>query len=244
MKYMKVLTLFFVVCLASCQQKKSDITIDDLKTEVDSISYAVGTSVGKSIQTSFLEFDREKFFAGLQHVIDSLDVLITEEQAQLAIQAYINKNKPVLMKRQQEAMAKEKEKKFGHVKEAGEKFLEENKTEDGVMITESGLQYKILEEGSGEIPEATDKVKVHYTGTLIDGTKFDSSIDRGNPFTFSLTGGVIQGWLEGVKLMSVGSKYKFFIPQELGYGSNPRPGVIRPFDPLIFEIELLEIVKE
>jgi FKBP-type peptidyl-prolyl cis-trans isomerase len=121
--------------------------------------------------------------------------------------------------------------------------MEENKSVSGVKITESGLQYIVMKEGSGEKPTATSKVSVHYHGTLTDGTVFDSSVDRGTPAEFGVSQ-VIKGWTEGLQLMNVGSKYKFFIPQELAYGATPRQGgAIKPFMPLVFEVELLGIVK-
>lgn len=131
--------------------------------------------------------------------------------------------------------------KYGAVKEQGEKFLEENKLKEGVTVTESGLQYEVLKMGKGKRPVATDKVKVHYHGTLIDGTVFDSSVDRGEPIVFGLNQ-VIAGWTEGVQLMPVGSKFRFYIPQELGYGSRAA-GSIPPYSTLIFEVELLGIEK-
>jgi len=131
--------------------------------------------------------------------------------------------------------------KYGATRKAGEQFLAENKLREGVVTTESGLQYEVLKEGKGKKPEATDKVKVHYHGTLIDGTVFDSSVERGEPIVFGLNQ-VIAGWTEGLQLMPVGSKYKLFIPQELGYGSRPA-GQIPPYSTLIFEVELLGIEK-
>lgn len=131
--------------------------------------------------------------------------------------------------------------KYGPVKEEGEKYLAENALKEGVVITESGLQYEVLKEGKGKRPAATDKVKVHYHGTLIDGTVFDSSVERGEPITFGLNQ-VIPGWTEGVQLMTVGSKYRFVIPQELAYGSRAA-GQIPPYSTLIFEVELLGIEK-
>ena len=124
----------------------------------------------------------------------------------------------------------------------GEKFLEENKSKDGVKVTESGLQYIVLKEGTGEKPTAESTVKVHYHGTLTDGTVFDSSVDRGEPTEFGV-GQVIRGWTEGLQLMPVGSKYKFFVPQDLGYGARQAGEKIKPYSTLIFEVELLEIVK-
>lgn len=131
--------------------------------------------------------------------------------------------------------------KYGTVKEEGEKFLVENGLREGVITTESGLQYEVIKMGKGKKPSATDRVKVHYHGTLIDGTVFDSSVERGEPITFSLNQ-VIKGWTEGVQLMPVGSKFRFYIPQELGYGAQ-QAGNIPPYSTLIFDVELLEIEK-
>ena len=123
------------------------------------------------------------------------------------------------------------------------KFLEVNRSKEGVQTTDSGLQYIVLKEGSGDKPKAISKVKVHYHGTSLDGTVFDSSVDKGVPSEFFVNQ-VIKGWTEGLQLMSVGSKYKFFIPQELAYGAFPHQGSpIKPFSALIFEVELLEIIK-
>ena len=130
--------------------------------------------------------------------------------------------------------------KYGEAKAAGEKFLEENKLRDGVKVTESGLQYEVLKEGKGAKPTAESTVKVHYEGTLIDGTVFDSSYQRGEPIEFALNG-VIKGWTEGLQLMSVGSKYKLYIPYDLGYGDRGAGQQIPPFATLIFTVELLEI---
>ncbi len=131
--------------------------------------------------------------------------------------------------------------KYGENKAAGEKFLVENALRDGVVVTESGLQYEVIKMGTGKKPAATDRVKVHYHGTLIDGTVFDSSVDRGEPITFGLNQ-VIAGWTEGVQLMPVGSKFRFYIPQELGYGAR-EAGSIPAYSTLIFEVELLDIEK-
>ena len=131
--------------------------------------------------------------------------------------------------------------KYGDTKIQGEQFLAENALKEGVQVTESGLQYEVIKMGKGKKPAATDKVKVHYHGTLIDGTVFDSSVDRGEPITFGLNQ-VIAGWTEGVQLMPIGSKFRFYIPQELGYGAQ-QAGSIPPYSTLIFEVELLGIEK-
>jgi len=140
----------------------------------------------------------------------------------------------------QEIMKVEQEAKAAIAIEAGQAFLAANKEKEGIITTASGLQYEILQEGSGAKPALTDKVKTHYHGTLIDGTVFDSSVDRGEPATFPLNG-VIQGWQEGIPLMSIGSKYRFFIPSNLAYGNRAMGGAIAPGSTLIFEVELIKI---
>jgi FKBP-type peptidyl-prolyl cis-trans isomerase len=135
------------------------------------------------------------------------------------------------------------EKESAGMKADGLKFLDDNKKNPKVKVTTSGLQYEVMKMGAGEKPVSTSKVKVHYHGTTPDGRVFDSSVDRGQPTSFPLNG-VIKGWTEGLQLMPVGSKFKFFIPQELAYGANaPQGGIIKPFMPLVFEVELLSIEK-
>lgn len=243
MKTIKLLSVILVALVfVSCNDKKV-VTKSDLKTEIDSVSYAIGMDVGRNVAINFDDFDSDIFMAGFNNVVDSSDVLIDKNLAQSIVQGYFQKNREKIMKKQQEAMARQAEIDNAEGKAASEKFIEENKTKEGVQVTESGLQYIVMKEGTGEKPTAASRVKVHYHGTLIDGTVFDSSVDRGTPSEFGV-GQVIPGWTEGLQLMNVGSKYKFFIPQEIGYGANPRPGgKIKPFDALVFEVELLEIVK-
>ncbi len=123
---------------------------------------------------------------------------------------------------------------------AGDEFLAANKSKDGIQVTDSGLQYRVIKQGAGEFPTTRNQVTVHYTGKLIDGKVFDSSVERGEPAQFGVTQ-VISGWVEGLQLMNVGAKYEFFIPQELAYGAQGSPGAIPPFAALIFEVELIEI---
>jgi FKBP-type peptidyl-prolyl cis-trans isomerase FklB len=231
--------------MSSCNNNGA--TKKSLDTELDSVSYAIGLNMAfglkQNLKTSFDEADRELLKQGFYNAMDSTDMLMAEDKVQEVIQAYFQKKQQEDMKKQQEEAAKKAEEEFGDVKAAGEKFLEENTTNEGVEITASGLQYIVMKAGTGEKPTPTSKVKVHYHGTLTDGTVFDSSVDRGEPAQFGV-GQVIPGWTEGLQLMSVGSKYKFFIPQELAYGATPRPGgVIKPFSALVFEVELLEIVN-
>lgn len=205
-----------------------------LVNDVDSMSYALGITMGNDISNYLKNIpggksNKELLFKGLESIFkEDTTALLNNEKAQSIYREYITK-----------AQAKDTELK----KEAGEKFLEENKQKEGIQTTLSGLQYMVLQSANGEKPEATDTVKVHYHGTLIDGKVFDSSVQRGEPIEFPLNG-VISGWTEGLQLMSVGSKYKFFIPSNLAYQERgiPQAG-IPPYAPLIFEVELLGIKK-
>lgn len=242
MKTTKFLSLVTVaLLLVSCN--KNGVTNLPLETETDSVSYAIGLSNGYQVRAGFEEANIDLFIQGLRNGVDSTNILIEQDKINSVIQSYFQKRQQEEMKKQQEEAAKKAEEQYGENKAAGEKFLAENISKEGVETTESGLQYIVLKEGNGEKPEATSRVKVHYHGTLTDGTVFDSSVDRGEPSQFGVNQ-VIPGWTEGLQLMPVGSKYKFFIPQELAYGATPRPGgAIKPFSALIFEVELLEIVK-
>ena len=242
---MKVIKFLFlgaiVISLASCNNQAT--TLKSLDSEIDSVSYALGLDMGIKINQNFENINQDAYIQGMKNGIDSTNMLLEAKDISTIINMYFQKLQQEKMKKQQEEAAKQAEIDYADAKAEGEKFLEENKTKDGVVTTESGLQYIVMKEGSGEKPVATSKVKVHYHGTLTDGTVFDSSVDRGTPSEF-FANQVIKGWTEGLQLMSVGSKYKFFIPQELGYGATPRRGgKIEPFDVLIFEVELLEIVK-
>ncbi len=230
---MKFLSLVaFAALMVSCNGKNG-VTNKPLKTELDSVSYAIGLDVANNVKRSFDEFDNDLFIQGFVNGSDSTDIQIDQAKAQELVRNYFQK-------KQQEEMAKRKEE--GEKNKAeGEKFLAENKNKDGVKTTESGLQYIVLKEGTGAQPTTDSKVKVHYHGTLLDGTVFDSSVDRGEPTEFGVTQ-VIKGWTEGLQLMKEGAKYKFFIPQDLAYGANPRPGgAIKPYATLVFDVELLEV---
>ncbi len=233
MKLAKYLVVGIVaVALFSCNGQS--VTKKTLKTELDSVSYAIGLDMALKLKTNFKEADNDLFIQGFQNGIDSTNILIDQKALQGVISSYFQG------KQQRDAAAKN-EAEFGEIKKEGEAFIAENKTKEEVIETDSGLQYIVLSEGKGDNATAQSRFKVHYHGTLIDGTVFDSSVDRGEPTEFGV-GQVIPGWTEGLQLMNVGSKFKFFIPQELAYGANPRQGgPIKPFMPLIFEVELLEI---
>ena len=226
--------------VSSCNSQ--GITKKSLDTEIDSLSYAIGMDVARNVQTNVSEMDKDLFLQGFTSVLDSTDLLINKEDVQGILSAYFQKKQQRDREKQQADAIAKAEEEFNEVKVAGEQFLEENKTKEGVKVTESGLQYMVMTEGTGEKPTAASRVKVHYHGTLIDGTVFDSSVERGEPTEFGVTQ-VIKGWTEGLQLMSVGSKYKFFIPQDLAYGFQQRGDKIKPFSALVFEVELIDIVN-
>ena len=242
MKVIKfVLALTVISTMMSCDNQ--GITKKDLKTDIDTASYALGLDIAVKLKGNFSDIDQDLFIQGVRSGLDSTNMLIASENVDGVLRAFFQKKQVADQAKQKEDALKNAETEFADVKLEGEKFLELNKDVEGVVETESGLQYLVLKQGSGEKPSATSKVKVHYHGTLIDGTVFDSSVDRGEPSSFGVNQ-VIKGWTEGLQLMSVGSKYKFFIPQDIAYGAFPRQGgPIKPFAALVFEVELLEITK-
>ena len=198
-----------------------------MDSDLEKVSYAVGMSIGESLKAQNLEdIDTKKLSLAIDTIFKNQDPLFTPEEANSIIQAYLDTKKYAA---------------YGSLKLEGEKFLKNNKSNKDIQTTESGLQYEIIKSGNGIKPSKTDTVSVHYHGTLIDGTVFDSSVERVTPASFGVHQ-VIPGWTEALQLMDIGSKYRLFIPQELAYGANPHPGgPIQPFSALIFEVELLEI---
>ncbi|MCX6229935.1 MAG: FKBP-type peptidyl-prolyl cis-trans isomerase [Bacteroidetes bacterium] len=224
-----ITALILVLSFSVSAQKNKDFK---LVTNLDSISYLIGADIGHNLVNNSIQFTPELLYKGISDALKNTDSLVVSNQ----------KKNECLGKWQQERTKKqqdEKAKKSEGAKKAGTEFLAKNKTADGVKVTASGLQYKVVKEGSGEHPKATDKVKVHYHGTLIDGTVFDSSVQRGEPISFGLNQ-VIPGWTEGVQLMTPGSKYIFYIPSNLAYGDR-EAGKIPPGSTLIFEVELFSI---
>jgi FKBP-type peptidyl-prolyl cis-trans isomerase len=193
-----------------------------LKTPKDKASYAIGMNIGKSIHKDAVDIDLSILVRGIKDAIGSGKTLLTDDEARAALTAL----QADMVKRMQQK---------------GELFLAENKSKEGVVTLPSGLQYKILKEGTGPKPTAADTVVCNYKGTLIDNTEFDSSYKRGQPATFPVSG-VIKGWTEALQLMPVGSKWQLFIPSELGYGARGGPGgAIAPYSALVFEVELISI---
>lgn len=192
----------------------------------EKIGYALGLNIAKNLQEQgFENFDYTSFTAALEDHYGKKELKMSVPEVNETLQA---------------AMAKIQAEKHGPVLEEGQKFLEENAKREEVNITESGLQYRVMNEGNGKSPAPTDQVTTHYHGKLIDGTVFDSSVNRGTPATFPVNG-VIQGWQEALPMMKEGDKWELFIPYNLAYGENGAGGTIPPFATLIFEVELISI---
>ncbi|HKI89463.1 MAG TPA: FKBP-type peptidyl-prolyl cis-trans isomerase [Draconibacterium sp.] len=232
-KVIFLLAIVMVIAATSCQQNGAVKNVK-LETAIDSASYAIGILVGSNNKQQLAnapggeDMNIEAMSAAFRAISLGEETPITEEEANTIIRNYFqaegNKEAQVNL-------------------EKGNAFLEKNKAREGVVTTESGLQYEILKEGNGPKPNADDQVKVNYHGTLIDGTVFDSSVDRGEPVTFGVSQ-VIPGWTEALKLMPVGSKWKLYIPANLAYGERGAGSDIGPNETLIFEVELLDIVND
>jgi FKBP-type peptidyl-prolyl cis-trans isomerase len=240
MKHLLLAAIFIISSFAlfsgcnSYEQRASS----DLSTKMDSLSYSFGYLQGSSLSNEGIsDIDIQNYVAGLQTGLDTTDTSVIDNMAmQTLIQTYLQE---LEMNRQAQA-----EEEASVNRERGQAFLEENLQNADVMETESGLQYRILEEGDGESPTASDRVQVHYEGRLLSDEVFDSSYERGEPTTFPLNR-VIPGWTEGLQLMQEGAKYRFFIPADLAYGTNPPQGSpIPPGAVLIFDVELLGVNPE
>jgi len=234
---------------------------EGLETEMQRVSYAIGMMMGGQMKASEVDIQPDSLAAGLGAVLNDAEPKLTQQQAGEVLAAFERKMMAEQMKAREEAMANaraeaeaaaeggadpaaEQAKAAEDNLKAGQAFLEANKQKEGVQTTESGLQYRVIAEGEGEPAAAGDGVTVHYTGTLTDGTIFDSSARRTEPFSFRVPGNVIPGWNEAVRLMKPGAKYRFFIPSDLAYADNPPPGSpIGPNDVLVFDIELLHVSR-
>lgn len=198
-----------------------------LETQLEKFSYAIGLSLASNLlQSGINNVEIKSLFDAIEDVMTGKQPKVSPQEANQIIETYFKD------RQENEGVANAAQ---------GEKFLANNKKEEGVVELSSGLQYKILNEGKGEKPKATDKVKCHYHGTLIDGTIFDSSVQRGTPAEFPVNG-VIKGWIEALQLMPIGSKWRLFIPSNLAYGDQGAGGAIGPKATLIFDVELIEIV--
>ena len=205
------------------ENKTLEIT---LTSDGDKFSYGLGMIIGERVMKQYGDVDYQIMLRGLIAQREDKETLLTLGEAEQAL---------TTRKQREDAM------KYAEVKEKGEAFLNANAELEGITVTESGLQYSVITAGDGAKPAASDRVTVHYRGSLIDGTEFDSSYSRGEPATFGLNQ-VIPGWTEGVQLMNLGSKFKFVIPYQLGYGERGTGNSIGPFETLVFEVELIEIL--
>jgi FKBP-type peptidyl-prolyl cis-trans isomerase FkpA len=223
------LAFIFLGCLVllGCTENGKTGTISDGdKLDADT-SYAFGINVGSMLKETSLYPDYNSFLQGVKDILEEKTLRFNEDEAMSKIQTAVTAS----MEKQSEGS-----------RQAEVAFLAANGTKPGIITTGSGLQYEVISEGTGATPGAEDTVQVNYSGAFIDGTEFDSSYSRGEPTEFPLNG-VIPGWSEGIRLMKTGSKYKFYIPSELGYGPQGAGQVIPPYSTLIFEVELLSIVK-
>ena len=229
-----VFAFIFALAITGCDSDSFSDGDADLETNIDSVSYAFGYLNGQQmVQREMSDLDPEIFAEAMEQAFEEDSSIIPERELSTILQSYQRRaqQKTQQMKQQE---AKENE-------EKGQAFLEENKTKEGVQTTESGLQYKIVKEGSGASPGAEDTVVVNYEGSLLDGEVFDSSYDRGQPAEIPLNR-VIPGWTEGIQLMEKGAEYTFWIPGNLAYGLNPRAnGPIGPNETLVFDVELVEV---
>lgn len=225
-KILLITAVSVIFFLSSCD--KSITSKAEVETGLDTVSYYVGIDVAKSLKASYLEdINIDAFVEGLKRELKEEEHQIEVVNSQIILQKFMSERQRLRIQKNLED---------------GRAFLEENKNKDGVIVTESGLQYEILEEGTGRSPSLKDTVVCHYEGTLLDGTVFDSSYEKDEPARFGLTR-VIKAWQEGLPLMKEGAKYRFYVPTELGYGMRVRRGgKIEPNMALIFEIELIEVI--
>lgn len=221
----------FAVALAT-SVAVAPVLAQELESDTDRLSYTVGMDIGNSLAEQGLELDLDLLIDALRASYNGEETLLTREEALAERDAF--------MQRRQQELTEQRTLDAQRNLEEGQAFLAQNAEREEVIVTDSGLQYRVITEGEGASPEATDQVSVHYRGTLLNGTEFDSSYARGEPATFALNQ-VIPGWTEGVQLMQEGAKYEFFIPADLAYGEQGRPGPIGPNATLIFEVELIDV---
>jgi len=227
-----IVLLLSLIVSTNCLQAQDEGSA--LTTQKDKVSYAIGYNIGMNLKNQGFDVSPDLIAQGIQDILAGNDTAMTEGEARQALQEY---QQEMMQKRQEEQAAA-----AAKNKEEGAAWLAENASKEGVVTLENGLQYKVLTEGDGESAGPGDTVKVNYRGTLIDGTVFDSSYDRGQPAQFKVTG-VIKGWTEALQMMQVGDKWQLFIPSDLAYGDRPQGDKIKPGSTLIFEVELLEVNK-
>jgi len=230
----KIMAVSMVLIFGLIACGKKELSKSDLETQMDKVSYVMGHNIVNNFKDQKIDIQMDAFIQGIKDGLKEDVNIFSIKEVQEIMTEYQNQ-----MRDKMEIDRKDVSKINLNESKA---FLAENKEKEGIVTLESGLQYRVLKEGTGPFPKATDKVKTHYVGTLIDGTEFDSSVKRGEPITFSVTG-VIPGWTEALQLMKVGSKWNLFIPPELAYGENGAGNLIGSNAALIFEVELISIEK-
>jgi len=234
-RHLLISTFLITIMLASCG--KNSVKSAKIKTQIDSLSYAFGIVNYNALLTDSLKLNPVVMAKAMIDGEQGKSTM-SDETARGFIMMFFNKRQAEMMEKQ----AEQNKETFKVYIAENEAFLAKNKEKTGIIVTPSGLQYEVIKMGNGEKPASSSEVKVHYTGTLIDGTEFDSSVKRGEPAQFNVSG-VIQGWTEALQLMPVGSKFKIYVPQNLAYGSQGAGELIKPFSTLIFDVELIDIVK-
>jgi len=225
--------MIMLTSLAGCTPEEASSASElKLDTPKNRISYTIGVNIGQDFKSQNMDVDPDLLLMGLKDTLSGKELQLTEEEMVQEIQNF--------QQEMQAKMAAEMEVKAAENKASGEAFLAENAKQEGVVVTESGLQYKIIEPGQGDSPGPADVATVHYRGTLIDGTQFDSSYDRGQPASFPV-GGVIPGWTEALQLMKPGAKWQLVIPAELAYGERGAGQDIGPNSTLLFDVELISV---
>jgi len=251
MKRIRITLVALLVCSAfasyaedakpSPSPSGSSATTSTFKDEKDKVSYSLGVDIGRTLQKFQLDLNEAALSQGIADVLDSKPMAMTDQELQTTLQAFQQK----MMQKQQEAVSKKQEEMKGVAEKNeadGKKFLDDNSKKPGVKTTASGLQYKVIKEGSGDKPKDTDVVETNYRGTTIDGKEFDSSAKHGSTASFPVNG-VIKGWSEALKLMPVGAKWELYVPADLAYGAEGYGDDIAPGSTLVFEVELLNIKK-
>ena len=233
--------IYVVMAVVSClvaisvyAEKDATKAPAPLNTEMEKVSYAIGTQIGQNFKRQAIEINLDMMMRGLQDALAGKEPVLTQDQIKEVLTAFQQRMRTEQQERQKKEGAENLIK--------GKAFLDANKAKEGVKVLPSGLQYKVITKGTGKTPKTTDKVKTHYAGTLIDGTEFDSSYKRGTPAEFPVTG-VIKGWTEALQLMKEGGKWELYIPAALAYGEQGRPS-IPPNSVLVFQIELIEVLAK
>ncbi len=235
MKYLLYCSAALIMLLSACESKK-EFTKEDFKVKVDSVSYGLGTEIGQSLRESEVEINLESFMQGMKEAMGKdTTTLLTKEEVSTVLNAWRIETRQKMIEKQNKLASENLEK--------GKLFMDSNKNKPGIIQTKSGLQYRVQKIGTGLKPTAKDVIKISYTGKSIDGKVFDSSDNHGG-FAFLILEQTIPGWIEAIQMMKEGDKWELFIPSQLAYGERGQGQLIEPNQTLIFDVELLEVIKD